>query len=345
MVFRHMHIITDSGEFVKPKDFKKWETKKRYNIMIADKMTDAGYTKRGAAMRDCGTFLQFNICPDCGKSFISSANLCRDRLCPTCSWRLSLKRFAEMCSVMNSISEEKLQTAGFLTLTVRNCKPEYLRFTINKMNEDFNRMMANRKIKAMLSGWAKAVEITYNAKSNTFHPHFHIILLFEEFTTEKDTRIFFHDAWAKACRMGYVPITDFRMITPEKNTTTQNEDMVKAVLETFKYSVKHDELADMPMNTFRKFVAEINGLRFVSFGGIIKEARHMLNFRDDDDGDIEVSKDVCTCGADLIKTICRWSFSEQQYEMINSTLPGEDKATLRSDPSAPGLEAKPAFMQ
>lgn len=317
-----MDIINENSVDVNRSDekFEKWTEKKRKNLVIADKMQDAGFFKRGLRMRDCGTFLNYKICPDCGKSFISSANLCRDKLCPTCAWRLSLKRFAEMCSTMSYLDEMDLGCAGFLTLTVKNCKPENLRYTVKKMNEDWNRMLASRKMKDVMSGWAKSLEITYNQETNTFHPHFHVIVLFEDFLGEGETQRLFRNAWSKACRLPYEPITDFRTIDRSKESLgSDNDKIFGAILETFKYSVKDKDIEDMPLQTFRDFVVGIQGLRFVSFGGIIKKARQNLGLKEDDndENDIEINRDKCTCGADLLKVICQWSFTEKQYNKIN----------------------------
>lgn len=317
-----MTILSENGQEVNRTDenFLKWTVKKIANIAVAEKMEDAGFKKRGFRMRECGTFLQYRYCPDCGKSFISSANLCRDKLCPTCSWRLSLKRFAEMCCTMNALSEYDISCAGFLTLTVKNCKPENLRYTIQKMNEDWNRMLAGRKMRELVIGWARSLEVTYNEETNTFHPHFHVIVLFEQLIPEGELNILFRKAWHHACRLPYDPITDFRLIDGTKESTaTDNDKIFKAILETFKYSVKDSELAEMPVPTFRQFVSAIQGLRFVSFGGIIKKARKELGMREtdaDDENEIELNRDKCTCGADLIKIICEWSFTERQYKQI-----------------------------
>lgn len=334
------NIITQPDRFVKPKfetalqvccgseileqtdeRFCKWSAKKRQNMAVSDKMIDAGFRKRGYLMKECGTFLQYKFCPDCGKSFISSANLCRDRLCPTCAWRLSLKRFAEMCQVVNSLNECDLGAVGFLTLTVRNCRPENLGYTIRKMAEDWNRMISGRKIKYLVSGWARSLEITYNEKNNTFHPHFHIIVLLDDFIGEGETNVFFRKAWNRACRLDYEPITDFRMIDARtESTATDNNKIYDAICETFKYSVKDKELENMPVQTFREFVQAVSGVRFVSYGGIIKQARKDLNLKEtetDEENEIELSRDKCTCGAELLQMVCEWSFTESQYKRLS----------------------------
>lgn len=225
-----------------------------------------------------------------------------------------------MCQVVNTLTEADLATVGFLTLTVRNCKPENLGYVIKKMNEDWNRMLAGRKIKALVTGWARSLEITYNEKTNQFHPHFHIIVLMNDFLGEGETNKFFRKAWDKACRLDYEPITDFRMIDGSlESTAVDNDKIYKAILETFKYSVKDKELENMPMQTFREFVQAISGVRFVSYGGVIKQARKALDIKEtDEDGeDIELSRDKCTCGTELLKMVCEWSFTEGQYKRLS----------------------------
>jgi hypothetical protein len=66
-------------------------------------------------------------------------------------------------------------------------------------------------------------------------------------------------------------------------------------------------------------VQAIQGVRFVSYGGIIKEARKQLGYKDnDEDGDdIELNKDACTaCGAALVKAVLQWSLTEGQYKQF-----------------------------
>lgn len=308
-----MDIITNTPALV------KWSDKKRQNLKISNKMIDAGFPERGTRMRFCGQYLDLRYCPDCGKSIVSSANLCRDRLCPTCSWRLSLKRFAEMCNTISYINDLDTFDAGFLTLTVKNCKPENLRFTLDMMAKAWNRMRADRTFKKLMIGSARSVEVTYNEITKTFHPHFHIIILYTP-TDEGEMRALTNRLWANACKLDYTPITDFRVITDKEGAgvNIDNENLTKAILETFKYAVKSDELADMPTGIFRSLVLGIGGVRMVSYTGIIKEARKTLNYKsdelEDEDGEIIIEK--CPCGRELQKAVLQWSFTDQQYHKL-----------------------------
>ena len=298
----------------------KWSAKKRESLKVSQKMIDAGFKTRGIRMQNCGDFINFKLCPDCGKSFISSTNLCRDRLCPTCSWRLSLKKFAEMCSVLSAISELHEYGAGFLTLTVKNCRPENLSFTLKKMAADWNRMLQLKFCKEHFVGWARSVEITYNEKTREFHPHFHIILLYDGKLTGGDMNFNLRKAWQKSARLDYEPITDFRVVGAE-SATLDCGAYYRAICETFKYAVKSDDLKDMPIGIFRTFVQAIQGVRFVSYGGLIKEVRKALGLRDtdeDDGNEIELSREHCDkCGSVLLQAVMQWSLTEGQYKILN----------------------------
>lgn len=311
-----MDIITQESPLV------KWTDKKKENLFVSRKMIDAGFPERGTRMKFCGQYLDMKICPDCGKSIVSSANLCRDRLCPTCSWRLSLKRFAEMCSTISLINDLECFNAGFLTLTVKNCKPENLGYTISEMAKAWNRVLANRDIKEIVYGWSRSVEITYNSRTGEFHPHYHIILLYDPTIHEGSIRALTSRLWSSSCRFNYTPVTDFRIIKSDEGegTNLDNENIIKAILETFKYSVKSSEFENMPIATFRHLVNGITGKRLVSYGGIIKTARKELGFKKDElsDEDDEITKqEICSCGTEMQRALLKWSFTDSQYHKLS----------------------------
>lgn len=312
-----MFIIPQSPALV------KWTDKKTQNVKLAARMAAAGFTERAYRMKMCGTLLDMQYCPDCQRSFVSSANLCRDRLCPTCSWRLSLKLFAEMCATLSYIKDIEDYAAGFLTLTIKNCSVNELRAAIGEMNSAWNRAMSGKRMKTLCAGFAKSLEITYNWQTKTFHPHFHIIMLTREGKTAGELHEFFRKKWAKVCRYDYEPITDYRGIKSDE-TRIDEEKFTAAILETYKYAVKSDEMEQMPLEIFREFVQQIGGLRFRSYGGIIKEARAEMCFTDDSNLD-EPQREICDCGATLQKISLQWSFSDKQYKLMQEKLDFEDK--------------------
>ena len=307
-----MFIISHSEAFV------KWSSKKAENVAVAHKMIEAGFRKRGYQMLDCGKFIETRVCPDCGKSFISSAMLCRDRMCPTCQWRLSLKRFAEMCATLSAITDLGDYHSAFLTLTVKNCKPGELRETIREMSKAWNRLLQRVTFKKHVAGWARSVEVTYNEERKTFHPHFHCILLTDGYFSEGGFHSQFRKEWQEVMQVDYEPITDFQWIR-DRESRVDNDTFVKAILETFKYISKTKLVVTMPTDVFRKYVNGISGLRLASYGGVIKDMRKELQLAEDEEIE-EESRLVCDCGAELRVALLQWSFESGMYNLVKEAV-------------------------
>lgn len=330
-----MSIIPQVGSYVKDTD-KKWLQKKGQNLEIAKKFYAAGklfhredLLKRSANMLDCARWLNMTLCPTCGRAEVKRANLCRDRFCPTCTWRLSLRRFAEMCAVMAHVQDYgTAYSASFLTLTVKNCNPEDLRENLKKMSAAWNRLACGRQFKKMVVGWARSLEITYNAKTNQFHPHYHVILLLdpEKVRAFSVMQVWFRRKWARAIDEGYEPITDFRYIQAGDDVT--GEAFEKAICETYKYTVKPDDMADMPLGTLATFTQAVYNIRSAAYGGIIKAARMLLNFTDteepDDNDAADMLGSICKCGTKMADVVAEWSFTDHHYKML-----GEVKDDMR----------------
>lgn len=309
-----MNSITQSTR--KVNDFSMWQEKKTANIKMARRMGAAGFKRRAFLMEHCGDYIMFGKCEQCGNIEVQHANLCRDRLCPVCQWRLSRRLFSEMCRTLCYINDLDTYSAGFLTLTVKNCKVEDLAVTLSRMAEAWNRMLASRQLKGFIAGWARSVEITYNAKTGEFHPHYHVIMLYDDIIGEGRTRALLSKLWGQAYKAKYQPVTDFRVI---KDIAGDDANLGAAIAETYKYAVKNDECESMPLNIFREFVKQINGKRFQSYGGIIKHARASLGLTENEDTDDE-NIEVCQrCGGELQQYIAEWSFTHSQYQFIIKT--------------------------
>lgn len=313
-------IVSQAAGKVKSFDEKKseWEAHKRESQSLAEKMFLAGYTARAYRMKDCGKVVKIMVCPSCGRSATSSTTLCRDKVCPTCQWRLALKRYSQMCSTLGLIDDLDTYNAVFLTLTVRNCAPSRLRETLGTMAQAWNRMMQRAEPKREIAGWARSLEITYNADQATFHPHYHCILLMEAGgRSTGELNASYNTHWKTAARLGYQPITDLRQITtltPEES----NEGLRTALLETYKYTIKSKDLELMPLTDFKRLVEGIDGKRMTAYGGVIKDARRMLALTDDDtlDTDEQPPEACVDCGTVLIPELLEWSFGDQVYKKM-----------------------------
>lgn len=229
-----------------------------------------------------------------GKKKLKSANFCRLRLCPMCQWRRSLKMFGQVQTITDKILERDKSTRFlFATFTVKNVDAENLETCINILNNKFlylvsrNKTFASaKKLKQNLLGYLKAVEVTYNTKDKTYHPHLHVIFAVkstffknkQNYMTKKE----WIELWQQALGVDYKPQTDIRAI--KTNTG-------KAIAEVAKYPVKTAPILSLPddeaVEVLKTLTLSLNKKRFVSYGGIFKTVKQELKL-----ADIETDKDL-----------------------------------------------------
>lgn len=229
-----------------------------------------------------------------GKKKLKSANFCRLRLCPMCQWRRSLKMFGQVQMITDKILERDKSTRFlFATFTVKNVDAENLETCINILNNKFLYLVSRnktfapaKKLKQNLLGYLKAVEVTYNTKDKTYHPHLHVIFAVkstffknkQNYMTKKE----WIELWQQALGVDYKPQTDIRAI---KSGTA------KAVAEVAKYPVKTAPILSLPddeaVEVLKTLTSSLNKKRFVAYGGIFKTVKQELKFQD-----IETDKDL-----------------------------------------------------
>lgn len=305
--------------------FDKWATKKSSAVLMSEKMKKAGFKERAFRMLNCSTQLSYYRCPSCGDMKIKRANLCRDKLCPVCSWRLSIQRYSNMAQIMKVVRERYTGLCyGFITLTAPNCYTRQLRAQLKALSGAWNRLTNRKVIKDNILGWARSVEITYNEKTDTAHPHYHIIAVARDNGAFKELV----NVWLEVNRLGAVSAAqNYKVIEADKNiemTQINDDDMMNAVLETFKYAVKSKDLDDMPLSSFRAFIENVNGMRMTSFGGILKTIKNELKLEFEEASDEEEMTICRNCGSsDLMEAIAVWSFDNSTYNRILINLYGK----------------------
>lgn len=229
-----------------------------------------------------------------GKKKLKSANFCRLRLCPMCQWRRSLKMFGQVQTITDKILERDKSTRFlFATFTVKNVDAENLETCINILNNKFLYLVSQnktfapaKKLKQNLLGYLKAVEVTYNTKDKTYHPHLHVIFAVkstffknkQNYMTKKE----WIELWQQALGVDYKPQTDIRAI---KSGTA------KAVAEVAKYPVKTAPILSLPddeaVEVLKTLTLSLHKKRFVAYGGIFKTIKQELKLTD-----VETDKDL-----------------------------------------------------
>ena len=255
----NLETTTGTGEILQ--DFsstgkeRPWKIHKQENLrlveiykMTKEKKLNLISDSRLFDLEHCADTLLF-IENEERKRKLKQANFCRVRLCPMCQWRRSLKMFGQVKKITDKILEsDKSIRFIFGTFTIKNCDAQDLETCINILNNRFlylvskNRNFAPaKKLKQNLLGYLKAVEVTYNSKDKTYHPHLHVIFAVRNtfFSSSKYymSKKEWISLWQKALNVDYKPQTDIRVI--KTNTG-------KAVAEVAKYPVKTAPILSLP---------------------------------------------------------------------------------------------------
>lgn len=267
---------------------RPWEVHKLYNGLLA-LAYDSIDARKAERLRECASVLGFVETE--GGLRLEKANFCRVRLCPTCTWRRSLKLQAQMHGILDAMNADKAAYAYvYMTLTVRNCTGDKLSETLDSMMQGYQRLMQSRDIKRVVLGWFRSMEITHNVTPDspdfdTYHPHFHVVLAvkpsyFSGRNYLPQARV--TELWARSMRLDYTPVVDVRKVRGET---------VKAVAEAAGYSTKSSSFIipedwDLTEDTVRLLDAVLSDRRFVGYGGVMRDYHRKLEQDDPEDGDL-----------------------------------------------------------
>jgi plasmid rolling circle replication initiator protein Rep len=288
-----------------------WRKKKYNTNKVSLALHKQGFNKKANSIWWCGSELEFN-----SKNKLISANFCRERLCVMCSWRNSIKNFYQLSKVMDTAQEENPTFQPiFLTLTARNCTADELPELISTMFKGWYRVTNHRRFKENIKGWFRALEVTYNHKKDTYHPHFHAILVVDKpyFKNMIETRDWVH-IWRTSCKFDYDPICDIRAVKTSKDRNRQH------LAEVSKYTVKDSDIVHKDDKKTQKVVyalgKAIHRRWLFAYGGELKKIKKRLELKDPKKSPFPeiIFEDATVRGdiADVIKKY-KWDFGLQDY--------------------------------
>lgn len=266
---------------------RRWKERKSMSLKVSRLMRKYDEERADKILR-CGTYLVFIQDPT-GRKNLHSANFCRERLCPMCQWRRSLRLSVQADKIYGRLTDQGYKHI-FLTLSVRNCTASDLPSTIDHMYESLTRLTRSKRWKESFPGLYGAFEITYNSEACTYHPHFHLILTVkpEYFTSNL---YWSHDqfiaAWRKAARLDYDPSVDIEAVRQK-----QGQSLTSAVVEACKYPVKSAEINSS--DVLRTIDYALRGRRLLRWQGVAKAVRKEMQLDDVEDGDLIHTDDVPT---------------------------------------------------
>lgn len=309
----------------------KWNEKKAANIKASTVLQQATlphnraataesaaeyWLMRGEKMAECATKIIYNYCAECGSMHIAKTNLCRDRLCPLCSWRLALQRSGEMMATLNHLAESGLEIrAAMITLTIKNVRLDGLSEALEAILDAWSRLRKRTIWKKWVAGYARSIEIT-KGKKGTYHPHMHIFIIWRDGYHKNISQRELCNLWKESLRIDYIPVCDIRAAyCSDKALDPQSQEwsgLIKAAIEATKYALSGKVTLgiDKP-NELAGLALAVKNRRLLAYGGVIAEARKELKFADDDSPtDVsEMTIECPKCGGNIVQFAFEWGIS------------------------------------
>jgi len=182
---------------------------------------------------------------------ILKAKYCNQRFCLVCNRIRSAK-------LINGYtpSIETLKNPYFVTLTIKNVKDYDLKQSIQDMQRNFVRVKDTLRKQGIKLVGLRKVEVTYNPKTNEYHPHFHCII--------------------DGCKPSFALIAQWLRVNP--TATIKGQDVRYAntdlSVELFKYFTKMlTNKSELYPEAMDRIFRAMKGKRvFQPFGGIKKQS-------------------------------------------------------------------------
>ena len=307
-------IFLDKNENGKDKD---WRGRKILSLKLADIFENLGYKKSLVErVQICGDVLRF-IRREDGSLKLYQAYFCKNKFCPMCNWRRSMKYSYQTSRIVDgAIKQEPKGHFLFLTLTLRNVVGNDLNKTLTLLTQSFDRLFRRAKVKKNLLGYLRSVEVTHNENDNTYHPHIHVLMMVRPsfFQSKKDyiTQKEWGYMWSQSLKVDYIPMVDVRAVKEK------GKGMRGAILETAKYPTK-----PIKLDVENKQVVDdlYNGMyrkRQLGFGGLFKTIKKQLALDDVENGDLVHTSDNAESISKGTEIVAFWNANKQNYYLKNS---------------------------
>ena len=251
-------------------DLKKAEQKKKH-VETAAYFAGFHLSELGKhRMETCGDWLQL-LENDAGdKRKIERGFFCGSRWCPACAWRYSAAWGRILMAVDRYLCAEQQLVPILVTLTVPNVCAADLRATLEHMAASWHNLI-RRKAFSVWKNFVRKTEVTYNAQSDTYHPHYHVMIwvrpgYFGGRLYISHDRLL--DEWRSATRMPEITQVDVR-----RCKSVEQEGA--AVAEVAKYVAKSSNFL-LSQEVFDGFYHGLRGVRIMTLGGEAKKAAKLF---------------------------------------------------------------------
>lgn len=261
------------------------QEKKNRGYLLAASFERLGYPDRAKLVAECGTYIGFVETGEGAK--IVEANFCKQRLCPACNWRRSLKIYGATSQILDHLDKQfgKNIKYLFLTLTVKNVPMSDLGKAIDGMAEAFKRLTNNRAWKRRVKGCMRTLEVTINHETQEAHPHYHLILAVDRsYATKGDDTYWTHAdwqaAWQKSARLDYTPNVSIERVKGRESGVAEvskymakDSDYLVDAMQAHMGTEEAEALTDWLVGNL---LTQLHGRRLISYTGILRDAQRAL---------------------------------------------------------------------
>lgn len=139
-----------AGSILKDKNSRgkdrNWQQRKKQNMELAKALMELGYLNFSNVYQ-CAEVLKFQQTVE-GQLKLKQTWFCKNKLCPICNWRRSMKYAWQTEQIVNeAIIRESKGRFLFLTLTIKNVEGQDLEKTMKGLTKAFDRLFRRAKVK------------------------------------------------------------------------------------------------------------------------------------------------------------------------------------------------------
>jgi len=324
-------------------------------------------TEWAGLIQKCGREMIWAENPDTKKWEVAAAMFCQKRLCPVCCWRRSVKTYNNIFDIITDRDFKKAEAEFImLTLTVRNVPGNELSETLDRLLAAWQVLTDNKRqpFRKAFLGTFRSLEITYNRKAKTYHPHFHVLAAVPpEYFSRENAEYMSHeklievwkDALNRAVRIAPAE-AGLRQLDPqtfgskldlgatlrtleksirEKYPPIDYDPDVKiekvrkgtssGIAEVAKYTVKPSDYATRS-EVLEVLDPALRRRRLIAYGGLFQQIYKKLNLEDEEIKDsVQNKKTIDVMKDPLIKKmVATWDLSLGTYKITPYKEPVEN---------------------
>lgn len=266
-MYKHDNKKSDNSQELIDKTLKKLMLKKVNNKKIIDWLLREKEFIKADNISNCATHVGITIHNNV--AHIVKSNFCRERLCCVCAWRRQARFLAQMKPVLAYLEQTGYKFI-FATITVKNMAYDELETAVDDMMKGFSLLRHRRKIKRSWSGITRSLELTYNQKDKSYHPHIHMLIAVTDDYFETPGKYISQEEltqlWKESMNLDYTPICHIRRVDATDN----------AAVETLKYALKPTEAEE----ALKAFHYVLKGRRLISFTGKFAKTQKLFKLGD-----------------------------------------------------------------